>query len=94
MGTYHMPYAHVMDLPMRAFWYLSGTVERIWAEADKRHLMVVGAGSQATPDAAATLWDALEGRSPHPIKLTAKAHIENTAKPDEGAFDKLRRMAG
>lgn len=88
-----MPYAHVMDLPMRAFWFLSGTVERIWAEADKRHLMVVGAGNQSSPDAAATLWEALEKRAPDPIKLAAQALIDN-AKPDEGAFDKLRRLAG
>ena len=83
-----------MDLPMRVFWHFSGSVERLWAEEDKRRLVIAGAGNQANPEAAETLWAALEKRAPDPYKLSPVAQIQQNAEPEEGAFDKLRRLAG
>lgn len=91
-----MPYEGVMALPMRVFWHLSGSVDRLWDQEDKRRMELTIAG--ATPEGAQEMIDILNRRTPEPIQFTeeavAQAHYQRSAQRDENAGDVLRSLAG
>jgi hypothetical protein len=46
MHFYHLGYAGTLALPLATFWFFAGTIDRIEAQGDLRHL-AIAASSQA-----------------------------------------------
>jgi hypothetical protein len=91
MRVYGTPYREVMALPMKVFWQLSGTVDRLLA-SEQKALLELLTTSQTSAEAAQQLHEALHKASPEPIKLTTHALIAASSVRDEDGFDELRRM--
>ena len=87
-----MPYHEVMSLPMRAFWFISGTVERLQAEASMRSMQVHMAGQSS--EGFKAMQEHLEKLAPPPFKFSGNARMEMTAQADPDAASKLRMLAG
>lgn len=92
MRTYRMGYSEVMSLPMRTFWHLSGSVDRVLADEHKDFLELSAIANN--PEAATERLEQLEKRAPSPFKLSAKGMVTVTAKRDDAGFEELRMLAG
>lgn len=92
MRTYGMGYREVMSMPARAFWIVSGFVDRIRADEAKLHLEVT-AMAQDT-EAAKGLMERLDSIAPEPVTLSVRARVERGAVRDESGFQTLKAMAG
>jgi len=92
MRTYGMSYQELMSMPMRAFWTISGFVERIFSDESKLKLEI--AASSQTSDAAQTLYDRLDKQAPAPVKYTGYAIAYQGAERDEAGIARLKMLAG
>lgn len=92
MRTYGMSYQDVMSMPCRAFWTISGYVERLHADEAKLKLEVT-ASSQSAESASAML-EKLEKQAPAPIVYTGHALANFGAELDQDGLNDLRAMAG
>lgn len=87
-----MDYLGVMALPMKVFWHLTGSIERLLADEQKQLLELLA--TSHNPEAANQLQEVLHKRSPAAIKYSGHAIVQATAVRDEGAADQLRALAG
>lgn len=92
MRTYAMSYQEVMSMPCRAFWTISGYVERLRADEAKLNLEIA-ASSQAS-DAAASMFERLEKQAPAPVVYTGYALANVGAELDSDGLNDLRALAG
>ncbi len=92
MRTYGMGYREVMSMPMRAFWIVSGFVDRLMSDEAKLHLEV--AASAQNGEAAGQLMERLNTVAPEPVTLSGYALAQRTAVRDESGFQTLKAMAG
>lgn len=88
-----MPYAGVMGMPIRAFWYVSGTVDRLQSE-QRRGLLEIHMAAQSQ-ESFQQVHAALTKAAPEPVKYKAEAHhmLAQQEEPEPGAFDILRSLA-
>ena len=93
MRVYGLSYRDLMALPIKVFWNLSGTVERLIAWERKEALELMVAASH-NPEQAGELYKALDSVSPQPVKLSVKAVVQATAVRDEEGFNALKQMQG
>lgn len=91
MRTYGMNLHDVMSMPIRAFWTLSGFVERLHADEAKLKLEI--SSTSQNQEAAKELYEALERQAPHPLVFTGHAMVVS-AKRDEGGIARLAALAG
>ena len=87
-----MGYREVMSMPMRAFWIVSGFVDRLMSDEAKLHLEV--AASAQSGEAAGQLMERLNTAAPEPVTLSGYALAQRTAARDESGFQTLKAMAG
>jgi hypothetical protein len=92
MRCYGMGYREVMSMPIRAFWIVSGFVERLQADEAKLHLEI--AASATDGPTAQALMERLNTAAPDPVTLSGYALAQRTAVRDEGGFQTLKAMAG
>lgn len=92
MRTYGMSYQEVMSIPCRAFWTLSGYVERI--HADEAKLKIEIAACSQGGESAEALYKRLDTQAPSPIVYTGHAIAMVGAERDEGGFASLKALAG
>lgn len=92
MRAYGMSYQEVMSIPMRAFWTISGFVERISSDEAKLKLEV--AASSQTSEAAQALYERLDKQAPAPVKYTGYAIAYQGVERDEAGFARLKMLAG
>lgn len=92
MRTYAMGYREVMDMPMRAFWTVSGFVDRVFADEGQLTLELKAASQDV--EAAQTLMERMKKQAPSPVKLTVQAQIERSAVRDVDGFAALKGLAG
>lgn len=85
---YGLPYAAVMDMPIRRFWLFTANVDRIMAQGDMRALNV--AASATTGESGRALQDRLV------IELGTIQVLQETSplyeERDQAAFDQLKTM--
>lgn len=91
MRTYGSGYREVMSMPIRAFWVMSGFVDRIFADEAKLTLEV--AISAQDGETAGALLERLDRQAPSPVKYTGHAILAG-AKRDEDATARLAALAG
>lgn len=91
MRAYGMGYREVMSMPMRAFWVVSGFVERLQADEAKLHLEVAANSHDAS--AAGELMERLNTVAPDPVTLSGHGLAQRTAVRDEQGFQTLKAMA-
>ena len=91
MRAYGMGYREVMSMPMRAFWVVSGFVERLQADEAKLHLEVASASHDSK--AARELLERLDTAAPDPVTLSGHGLAQRTAVRDEKGFQTLKAMA-
>lgn len=91
MRTYGMAYQEVMSLPVRAFWFISGSVGRLRSDEAKLQLEVTAVA--ADHEAAQALLDRLNVEAPDPVVLSGYALAQRTAVRDEMGFQELKAMA-
>ena len=91
LAFYSMGYGEVMRLPISAFWAMSNNVSRISAERDLRSLDV-GRASQANAEGITEARNRLIDEVGTVFVQPHKALMN--LEPEEGAFDKLRALAG
>ena len=92
MRTYGMGYREVMSMPMRAFWIVSGFVDRLMSDEAKLHLEV--AASAQNGEAVGQLMERLNTVAPEPVTLSGYVLAQRTAARDELGFQTLKAMAG
>ncbi len=92
MRAYGMGYREVMSMPMRAFWVVSGFVERLQADEAKMQLEI--AATSPDGEAARALMERLNTAAPDPVTLSGYALAQRTAVRDESGFQTLKAMAG
>ena len=90
MRVYHLPLPSVMDMPMKTFWHLQGSIDRLLADEQKELLEILT--SAHSPEASQAMHEALSKRSPSPIKLGWRAMVEMTSARDEEGLNELRAM--
>jgi hypothetical protein len=83
-----MGYQDVMVMPMRAFWVISGFVERLLADEGKQILEIQTSAQH--PEAASELMGRLAESAPQPVKLSGHALAQKTAVRDEAGIAALR----
>jgi hypothetical protein len=88
MRAYGIGYREVMDMPLRAFWVVSGFVERLIADEGKQTLEIQTSAQH--PEAASEMMVRLEESAPQPVKLSARAIVEKTSVRDEAGIAALR----
>lgn len=81
----------VLALPMKSFWFLSGSVNRILAEEQRDHLELLCASQH--PENAVSIREHLSLVVGEPIKFTTEAKIAANSKADPGGIDELRNLA-
>jgi hypothetical protein len=93
MRVYGMTYQQVMEVPIKAFWTLSGNVPRLYASerADTFELLVQAQGDDV--EHIRTVMKSLRDQAPDPIVLTGTAVAKVTATRDQDGFEELRSMA-
>lgn len=91
MRAYGMGYREVMSMPMRAFWVVSGFVERLHADEAKLQLEVVASVHDGSAQA---LMERLNTAAPDPVTLSGHGLAQRTAVRDEAGFQTLKAMAG
>jgi len=87
-----MSYQDLMSMPVRAFWTVSGFVERVLADEQKLVLEVSAASHDG--EAAMRLLEHLNERAPNPVKQSGYAMARAGAKRDESGFASLKALAG
>jgi hypothetical protein len=92
MRVYGHSYRDTMQLPMRAFWAISGTVPRLLAGERRDHLEVATISTH-NQDGAQELYTRLDKAAPEPVTLTVHARIEASSMKDEDGLDSLRSLA-
>jgi hypothetical protein len=92
MRTYGMSYRSLMSMPVKAFWTISGFVERVLMDEQKLVLEVTAASHDG--EAAQSLMERLQEQAPHPVKYTGRALAQVGAERDESGFASLRAMQG
>lgn len=92
MRTYGQNYFDTMAMPMRAFWFISGCVERLNAESQKQHLEITTAAQSSK--GAGAMFEVLNAQSPPPVVMSVRSRIEVSAVRDEVGFAELRGLAG
>lgn len=93
MRAYGLAYRDTMQLPVKVFWQLSGTVPQLLA-GEQKDLLELLTTATHNPEQASELHHNLSVRAPDPVTLTVQARIEATSVRDEAGFDKLKRLAG
>lgn len=83
---YSMAYREVLEMPIRAFWLMSGNVRRLRAHSDVRSLMVASAAQ--SPEGI----DEVRERLVLEIGEVAK-EPPTSVERDEAGFEELRAMA-
>ncbi|EMB2321431.1 hypothetical protein ACN1NW_000389 [Acinetobacter baumannii] len=92
MHFYSQTYESVLAMPIKTFWLLSNSVERIEAQQDLRHLKIALTGSMgATQEGIEKLIESLNNEVGEIIKGDNNP-ILNTER-DEAGFEALRRIA-
>lgn len=94
MRAYGMSYSEVMGMPIRAFWTISGFVERLQADEAKLTLQVHMASATSDQKSREEFWQALEVQAPAPIVYSGLAKMKASEARDKDASTKLRRLAG
>ena len=74
-----MGYREVMSMPMRAFWIVSGFVDRLMSDEAKLHLEV--AASAQSGEAAWQLMERLNTVAPEPVTLSGYALAQRAKLP-------------
>jgi hypothetical protein len=92
MRTYAMSYREVMAMPARAFWTLSGFVERLRADEAITQLEIITKSQDG--DTAQDLYERLTKQAPAPVTFTGHAMATVGAERDESGFAELRSLAG
>lgn len=92
MRVYAQGYRETMQMPIRAFWALSGYVDRLRADEARLKLEINSASQDG--EAAQSLYERLEKQAPDPVKLTGTAIMLQGAERDEAGFAELRMLAG
>ena len=90
LATYSMGYRELMNLPMRAFWALSGYVPRVQASRARLDLQLLTAAQ--SPEGAQGMAEHLALAAPEPIKRTQSAIIAANSVRDEAGVARLRAM--
>ncbi|AVE44270.1 hypothetical protein MW722_001435 [Acinetobacter baumannii] len=91
MHFYSETYQSLLAMPIKTFWLLSNSVERIEAQRDLRHLKIALAGSMgATQEGIENLMESLRKEVGEVIKGDNNP-ILNTER-DEAGFEALRNM--
>ena len=82
-----------MELPIRTFWLMSGCIDRIQAQHDRRQLSlnVIG-GMNGTPEALESFSHGLNKEIGQVIKLDTSPMYDTER--DEAGFKMLKAMAG
>lgn len=91
MRTYAMGYQETMSMPMRAFWIISGFVERVLADEGRLSLEI--ATSAQSGEGAEALFERLDKQAPNPVKYSGYVLMEANSKRDEGATAELAKLA-
>lgn len=91
MRTYGMGYQETMSMPMRAFWIISGFVDRVLADEGRLTLEISTAAQSS--EAAESLFERLDKQAPNPVKYSGAALMMANSKRDERATEKLRQLA-
>lgn len=89
MRFYSMPYREVMNLPVRAFWFMSTQINRLAAEEGIQNLRV--STSAQHPDAAIELQRELNVIIGEPVRLD-RAQVALNEKRDEEGFAFLQSL--
>lgn len=89
MATYSMAYRDVMDLPMRVFWHLSGSVERL--RKDQARLQLEVLASAQHHESALQMREHLDSVAPDPVTFN-KAAIAINEQLDRDGLEMLRSM--
>lgn len=92
MRTYGMSYQAVMSLPIRAFWPISGFVERL--HADEAKLVLEVEASAQSGEAASQMMERLNKLAPSPVKWTGQAMLRMGAERDREGLMELAALAG
>lgn len=92
MRTYSMSYREVLDMPIRAFWTVSGLVERLLVDEGRMTLEIASVAQD--PDASKTLFERMEKQAPAPVKLSGHAMANMGAERDHAGFASLAALAG
>lgn len=92
MRVYAQGYQETMQMPIRAFWALSGFVDRLRADEARLTLEINAAAQDG--EAAQMLFERLETQAPAPVKYTGAAIVMQGAERDEAGFAELRMLAG
>ena len=87
MRTYGLGYLQTMDLPMRVFWHLSGSVERLRKEEARLEFEIQASVPDA--NAAAQMREHLAQAAPDPITVNKRA-MAMSEELDRGGLDLLR----
>lgn len=90
MRFYAMPYREVMELPVRAFWFLLTQINRLAAEEGVQNLQVTASAQH--PEAAQALQEALMKTLGTPVKLDV-AQVALAEKRDEEGFAFLKQIS-
>lgn len=91
MRVYGHSYRDTMNLPMRVFWNISGTVPRLIAGEKKDSLELLVTATLDLERAQEAFLN-LDEQSPNPVTLTSKALIAASSVRDDAGFDELRSM--
>lgn len=79
-------------MPIRAFWIVSGFVERLHADEAKLKLEIAATAQDS--EAAQALMERLNTEAPDPVTLSGYALAQRAAVRDEAGFQTLKAMAG
>ena len=89
MATYGMGYWQVMELPMRVFWHLSGSVDRLRKDMARIQLEVLTSANHV--ESAVQMREHLDSVAPDPITFN-KAAIAMGEELDRDGLESLRAM--
>lgn len=93
MRVYGLSYRDTMEMPIQAFWFASGAINRLLAgeRKDHLHLSMVAAHN---PEEGMSLYETLDKASPEPFKLSGRAIRDISSVADQDAFNELRALQG
>lgn len=91
MRVYGMGYQEIMSMPIRAFWTVSGFVERVMADEAKLHLEVSSVSQDG--DASQALMQRLNLQAPEPVKRSVASVVAANSVRDEAGFAWLASQA-
>lgn len=91
MRVYGHSYRDTMNLPIKVFWNISGSVPRLLAGERKETLELMTASTHNV-EMASELYRGLDQIAPDPVMMTAAARIDASSVRDEAGFNELRAM--